>query len=123
MEDYYIKQIYFHNTTELPVMIDSWVDGTNTLYSQRIGAGEKVLLHSSVGEWHVHCMMKDEIDRKIWIEKGLKKYLLIGKFRSQPCASGNYAWMEWDKQFECIYSENDSEDVKGLITFIYNPLE
>jgi hypothetical protein len=123
MDDYYIKQIHFHNTTELPVMIDSWVDGSNKFYSQRIGAGEKVLIHSSIGEWHIHSMFTDTEDRKLWVENGLGKYLLIGKFRSKPCASGNYAWMEWDDYFECIYSENESEDVKGLITFIYNPLE
>ncbi len=119
-----IKQIHFHNTTELPVMVDSWIDGSNQLYSRKIEAGEKAILHSSVGEWHLHSMMDEEEDREKWVEKGLDKYLLIGKFWSQPCDSnGEYAWIEWYEKFDCIYSEHESGgNVKGLIRFVYKPI-
>ena len=123
MENYYTKEIHFHNTTELPVMIDSWIDGSNTLYSRKIDAGVKAIIHSSVGEWHIHSMMDDEEDRKKWVEKGLDRYLLIGKFWSQPCAGGNYSWMEWEDRFDCVYSEHDlGGDVKGLIRFVYKSI-
>jgi hypothetical protein len=113
------KEINFHNSTDLPVMIDSWIDGSNKLYSRKIDPAEKCIIHSSTGEWHIHCMMDEESDRQIWVEKGLDKYLLIGKFWSQPCANGNYSWIEWEERFDCVYSDYDlGGETKGLITFV-----
>jgi len=115
-----IKFIHFHNDTDLPVMIDSWVDGSNSLKYIRVGAREKLVIHSSVGEWHINAMLTNKEDRKLWDDnEKLKKVILIGKFRSKPCASGNYSWMEYDGLYDCVYSEieNPIENVKGLITF------
>ena len=36
-----IKYIYFHNNTDLPLMISSWVDGSNTLKSAKITPTKK----------------------------------------------------------------------------------
>jgi hypothetical protein len=114
------KFILFHNDTDLPVMIDSWVDGSNTLKCLKVQPREKLVIHSSVGEWHLNGMLYGE-DRKLWDDKGLQKYVLVGKFRSDPCASGNYSWMEYeDSVFNCEYSKLDThedERVKGLVTF------
>jgi hypothetical protein len=113
-----IKYIYFHNDSRFALNISSWVDGSNTLSCSRIGPGEKKLVHSSVGEWHLDSMVDAEADRLTWTSAGLAKHLIIGKFRSGPCASGNYSWMEYDEPFECTYSENDHDnDVKGLVRF------
>lgn len=67
--------IHFHNNTDLPIMLDSW------------------------------------------IEKGFEKYTNIGQFRSSPCASGNYSWLDYGI-FECIFSDTESLEC-GLISFSY----
>lgn len=111
------QYINFHNTTDLPLNICAWVKNSNTLQSARIGPFEKLILHSSVGEWHIDSMFSNEDDRSAWKNAGLEKYLNVGKFRSDPCASGNYSWMEYYEPFDCIYTET-SDKVKGLITFV-----
>jgi len=116
-----VKEIEFYNSTELPVMVDAWIDDSTSLHSSRIDAGEKIILYSSIGEWHIHSMFTDTEDRKLWVENGLGKYLLIGKFRSKPCASGNYTWMEWDDIFACEYKEYHVEgELKRIVTLIQN---
>jgi hypothetical protein len=120
-----IKYIHFVNDTDLPLMIDSWVDGSTTLQCLRVGPREKLILHSSVGEWHMNAMLDDIQDRKLWDENPkLKHVIIIGKFRSQSCFSGNYSWLEYDGLYDCIYSELDEpvDGVKGVMTFSLSPL-
>ena len=114
------KYINFHNDSDFPVMIDSWVDGSNALKCFRVGSREKLIIHSSVGEWHINAMLTNKEDRKLWDDnEKLKKVTLIGKFRSDPCAMGKYSWMEYNGLYDCIYSELETpiKNVKGLITF------
>jgi hypothetical protein len=111
------KFIQFHNNTDLPVMIDSWVDGSNLLQCLKVKPREKLLVHSSVGEWHINAMLCDDADRKIWCEKGLKSVINIGKFWSDPCASGNYSWLDYDDLFTCEFSEVFIGKESNLITF------
>jgi len=111
-----IKYIHFVNNTDLPIMIDSWIDGSNDFQCLRIAPREKCIIHSSVGEWHINAMLYEE-DRKIWDENEiLKRILNIGKFRSKPCAKGNYSWLYYHGLFNCVYSELD-DHVKGVMTF------
>jgi len=114
------KYINFHNDTDLPVLIDAWVDGSNTLKTIRIGPNETRVIHSSVGEWHMHAMFDDANDDELWKDRGLGKYYpIIGKFRSDPCFSGNYSWMEY-RHFICEYSDYSvvsDPRVKGQIKF------
>jgi hypothetical protein len=117
-----VKFIYFVNDTDLPLMIDSWVDGSNALECIRIAPREKRLIHSSVGEWHMNAMLPLE-DRKLWDNhEKLKKVTLIGKFRSRPCASGNYSWLDWDNLFDCVYTKLDepANGAKGIMTFSFH---
>jgi len=116
------KFILFHNDTDLPVMVDSWVDGSCALKCLKVKPREKLVIHSSVGEWYLNGMLyEEEEDRKIWNDKGLQNHLLVGKFRSDPGASGNYSWMEYqDNVFNCVYSKLENYQdtrVKGLMTF------
>uniref|UniRef100_A0A6C0ASD1 Uncharacterized protein n=1 Tax=viral metagenome TaxID=1070528 RepID=A0A6C0ASD1_9ZZZZ len=117
------KFILFHNDTDIPIVVDSWVDGSNILQYLKIQPREKLVIHSSVGEWHLNGMLYGE-DRKLWDDKGLQKYVLVGKFRSDPCAYGDYSWMEYDDNvFKCEYSKLDNyqdKRVKGLMTFSLN---
>ena len=108
-------------------MVDSWVN--NSFRSLRVGPGEMCVIYSSVGEWHVNSMLVDEADYKPWREGALKWYVNLGKFRSDPCASGNYSWMEWEDIFDCVYSEcapvldpRTKGPVVGLITFVFKGL-
>jgi len=107
------KSILFHNNTDLPLMIDSWVEHSSTLQSLRIGPREKMIIYSSVGEWLLNSMFPEEEDRAIWKEKSFSKYLNLGKFHCEPSASGNYSWMENDDLFDCVYSNID----EPMITF------
>ncbi len=94
------KFINFHNKTSISVMIETWVDYSSQLQISLVNPGEKLHLYSSVGEWHL----------------SKNNYDTIGKFRSNPCASGNYYWIE-DDLFNCVYSENAENDIIGLMTF------
>jgi hypothetical protein len=116
------KYIYFHNDTELPLIVDSWIIGSNKLYCRKIEAGERKIIHSSVGEWHLNFMFTDD-DYQLWVKKEpeFTKYnrCLLGNFRSKPCAMGEYSWMEYDEPFHCEYSvlEPDENKVTGQIRF------
>ena len=60
----------------------------------------------TVGEWHLDSMFYNDEDSKIWKDRGLQKYHVVGKFRSDPCALGNYSWMEFDDGvFDCVCTE------------------
>jgi hypothetical protein len=113
-----IKYIWFHNDTDLPILISAWSDGSNILQQTRISPQEKRIVHSSVGEWHMDSMFEAGYDREAWATAGLENHLVIGKFRSSPCASGNYSWMEYYEPFDCIYTKTDNS--LDLVTFIKN---
>lgn len=114
-----IKHIWFHNNTDVPIMIDSWVDGSSKLQCLRVSPLEKIIIHSSVGEWHLNSMFRNRIDFALWNQSGLENYISLGKFRSQPCSRGDYVWLNYDNLFDCKYTELEEadENVKGIITF------
>jgi hypothetical protein len=111
--------IHFHNATPFPLMIDTWIN--TKVESFKVPPHHLILLTSSVGEWHMNTLFPDRKDRELWDQhKGLRHFTQIGKFRNKPCAQGNYAWMEYEKPFHCIYSELNDSQVKGLITFSWS---
>jgi hypothetical protein len=60
-------------------MVDGWVStsyGLSTLKSLKVQAGEKLVIHSSVGEWHLNSMFTDSEDIEMWKKKGLGDYKL-----------------------------------------------
>ena len=112
-----VKYVNFHNNTDLSFIIDTWVDGSSKLQSLKVSPNDKLVIHSSLGEWHMHTMFNTVEDMNLWFDKGLEKCVNIGKFRSSPCASGNYSWLDADDIFDCVYTELETEnEVKGLIT-------
>ena len=117
------KYIHFHNDTDLPIMVDSWIDNLSYLQYLKINPGEKIILHSSLGEWQINSMFENYDDRKIWIDKGLGKHTIIGKFRSYPSEAGIYSWLEDEDVFQCVYSKINCENnqnkkyIKGFVTF------
>lgn len=125
MTDNNNKYIYFYNNTHLPIMLESWVDNSCQLKRSKINPGEKRLVHSSVGEWHLSSIFKEGKDNNEWTEcfgkneMGYTKYAFIGKFTTKPCYFGNYSWMDYEEPFQCVYSREtpDENGVNGLITY------
>jgi hypothetical protein len=100
------KYINFHNNTSEDIIIEAWKEiscSLSSFDSKIIGPGEKHIIYSSVGEWIINN----------------KKFYRIGKFRSDPCASGNYFWLDEDG-YECVYTESNKNDIIGLMTFSKN---
>ena len=100
------KSINFHNNTSQDITLESWseaINGIASFKSTTVLPGEKLVVYSSVGEWHLSTV----------------KEFNIGIFRADPCASGDYSWLENDL-FNCVYSENTENNIIGLITFSEN---
>jgi hypothetical protein len=111
------EYIRFRNNTDLPINVGGFQDGR--LKEVKVGPFVEVILRSSVGEWHLDSMFQNDEDCKAWEDRGLQKYHTVGKFRSDPCALGNYSWMEYDDGvFECVYTEllSTEDGIKGHIT-------
>ena len=99
------KLINFHNNTSEVIILETWTDvmpGLSSFKSKTISPGEKLAIYSSVGEWYISD----------------NSYCNIGKFRSDPCASGEYSWLE-NEDYKCIYNKTKGteNDINGLITF------
>jgi hypothetical protein len=118
-----IKYIRFHNNSNLPVIVEAWVNGSNTLQSAVIEGGRKIILHSSVGEWHLTSMFDGEQikEEELWEKAGLSKCSIIGKFRSNPCAMGNYSWMDYNI-FQCKHTKVDGDYDIMTFTIVEKPL-
>ena len=99
------EYINFYNNTEFPVSIESWVNGSIVMKSIVVNPQERHIINSNVCEWHLWG----------WTIPSIRSPY-IGKFRSEACASGNYSWLEYEDDFECVYSEHPDNKIKGLIT-------
>lgn len=111
--------ILFHNNSELPVNVNSWINNSSVLNSLKVNPGEKRIIPSSDDEWYMDTMFEDFSERKIWVEKGLEDYFVIGKFRCKPFANGEYVCMEYYEDFECVFAplENGENGIQGKVTF------
>ena len=110
-----IQYIYFHNDSDLPVIVEGWQNtksGISALVETRVEPRQQLIVHSTVGEWHMNSMFYDDKDIERW--KGLEKHSIIGKFRSRPCASGNYSWLEYDEPFRCVFTDITEEDLNKI---------
>lgn len=119
-----LKKIYFENLTDLPVMIDYWMDhptldGLTQLKSIRIGCGEKRILTNCGNEWMLNSMFPDQNDRDLWKNYGLSDIIHIGSFTSNPNIYGDYCYMVDPNLFRCTYSniKNGEEGVNTKISF------
>jgi hypothetical protein len=115
------EEIDFFNNSGFSVMLDFWIKESACLQTLIVKSGEICHLKSVVGEWHIHSMFPPEYKehRILWLERGMGEHRDIGKFRSDPCASGNYSWI--DDRFSCIYSPPAPDNKYGLITFTLLP--
>jgi hypothetical protein len=79
-----MKQIYFYNKTDVPIMIDFMIEmicleNNDCLHSIKIEPGEKRKIYSSNGEWILHSNFSYYSDSQLWIEKGYEISNYIGK--------------------------------------------
>ena len=98
-----IKTIEFFNSTIFPLSIDEWRG--NTILTRYVNPNETCVLFSETGEWYVHKTFYSEYKQanEFWKKMGYGNiYPYLGKFRSEPCISGNYSWMDYDK-FDAVY--------------------
>ena len=98
----------FINNSGLPVNIETWqskLRGLETMESVLVKSGEKIVLPSTTDEWYIETYLNKELADE-WKAAGLRPGYRIGKFRSKPCASGDYSWMDEDK-FDIIYDKKN----------------
>jgi hypothetical protein len=89
----------FMNETDLPIMVGAFLqvtEGLNRLEEILVMPNEETIIYSLTGEWFLSNHFDEQEYKDIWINKGLNKIYDIGKFRIQPCISGQYSWMDTD---------------------------
>jgi hypothetical protein len=105
-----IKSIQFYNSTIYPILVDGW--GRHSLDTIIVHPNEECKIFSETGEWFIHKMFcsDNKEAQEFWQKMGLGSFgPCLGKFRSEPCASGDYSWMDYHI-FDAIYDD-------GLIIF------
>ena len=122
-----MQQIYFYNNTDLPIMIDYWIDeiwveNICCSHSTKIQPREKRMMYSCLGEWTLHSDFFNSDDTKLWKDKGLDvlNSNSIGKIVCKPnveCFIHN--------DFFCLdYRELQDEGINyGFITFSYKKMK
>jgi hypothetical protein len=102
----------FINNSGLPINLETWqperVPGLETLNVVLVKTGEQIVLPSTTGELYLQTYLKNEFADE-WIQDGFIPGYQIGKFRSKPCALGNYCWMNYDNPpFDIIYDAKNN---------------
>ena len=100
------KNLYptFINNSGLPINVETWqlqAPGLETIKTVLVKSGEQIVLPSTTGEWYLQTFLNNEFAYE-WEAAGFRTGEEIGKFRSKPCASGDYSWMD-NKTFQIIY--------------------
>ena len=94
----------FINNSGLPINLETWQPdgpGLETTKTVLVKSGEKIVLPTSTGEWYLQTILDKEYADE-WKAAKINPGYQIGKFRSKPCASGDYSWMD-DEHFQIIY--------------------
>jgi hypothetical protein len=93
----------FINNSGLPINIETWqtYGSIVTTKTVLVKSGEKIVLPSTTGEWYIQTFLTEPFADE-WKAAKINPGYQIGKFRSKPCASGDYSWMD-DEHFQIIY--------------------
>ena len=94
----------FINNSGLPINLETWQPdgpGLETTKTVLVKSGEKIVLPSTTGEWYLQTLLTKPFADE-WKAAKINPGDQIGKFRSKPCASGDYSWMD-DERFQIIY--------------------
>jgi len=100
----------FINKSGLPINLETWQkekekekEGLHAFNAVLVKPGDKVAFPSATGEWYLQNCLYNE-DAAEWIAAKIQSGYRLGKFRTYPCASGNYSWMN-DDNFDILYDE------------------
>ncbi len=103
------QKIIFTNNTDLPVVVSSFkhiMKCLQRLEDVIVRPGQTIEVTSTTCEWFLSCVgFTDDEDYKRWDGYYESSISRIGKFRSEPCAVGDYSWMNTDT-FDAIYKDN-----------------
>ena len=103
-----IQTAIFINETDLPIEVSGLIQvmvGLNKLDSKVVMSNEECTIRSLTGEWYLSTHFNDPKYRVMWARKKIESMNSIGKFRIEPCISGEYSWMDNDK-FTVTFSDN-----------------
>lgn len=98
----------FINNSGLPINLETWQPdgpGLETTKTVLVKSGGKIVLPTSTGEWYLQTFLDKEYADE-WEAANINPGYQIGKFRSKPCASGDYSWMD-DEHFQIIYDDQN----------------
>lgn len=101
--------VTFVNESDLPVMVEGWKEimvGLNQIHTVLVLPGEESTVSCITGEWFVTTFFNESRYHNQWAIKKLQNLREIGKFRINPCAYGDYSWMDTDK-FDITREEGD----------------
>jgi hypothetical protein len=93
----------FINNSGLPINLETWQQETTK--TVLVKSGEKIVLPTSTGEWYLQTLLTEPFADE-WKAAKINPGYQIGKFRSKPCASGDYSWMD-DDHFQIIYDHEN----------------
>jgi hypothetical protein len=105
----------FINNSGLPINLETWqkkMEGLHSLNEVLVKSDEQVIFPSTTGEWYLQNCLYNKEDVAEWIAAKMKPGYRVGKFRDEPCASGNYSWMN-DDAFDILYDKE-----KNTATFV-----
>ena len=114
-----MQQIYFYNNTDVPIMIDYWIDETWVeniccSHSIKIQPREKRMMYSCLAEWTLHSEFFNSDDTKLWKDKGFDISNPVGKILCKP----NVQCFIYYHGFCLDYRELQDDGINyGFITF------
>jgi hypothetical protein len=123
-----MKQIFFYNNTDVPIMMDYWIDETwveNICCSNsiKIEPKENRKIYSCLGEWNLHSEFHNLDDTNLWKNKGLDILNPIGNIRYKPNSQEKFTFINYDVfclEYKELYQE---ENNYGIFTFSYKKMK
>jgi hypothetical protein len=88
-----MKQIFFYNNTDVPIMVDYWineilVENIGCFQTIKIHPSEKRMIYNSSGEWILHSDFFNLDDIIKWEKKKFNLSNPIGKISYKPNFEG-----------------------------------
>ena len=121
----------FKNDSIYPVIIESFKLLPNNphiskIFEVRVLPQQEIILEGDLDEWKIHNYFSknDKEAYTIWKEYYDKKSKMklcrfsntyLGKFRTLPCASGDYSWMD-DDNFNAKFTNETLDENITIIT-------
>jgi len=109
------KMIFKNNCKTLPIVVSSWIDkmpGLSECVDVTVPPNTEIEVESSIGEWIIGSLLTGKENCDVWRSHKLGFNARMAKFRTTPCAIGNYTWNFEDYNFDLTYKN-------GIVTWSY----